>query len=153
VLVANFLGAFGGDLFLYVVGRYGGRAFLLAGARRFGVSAARIESAEDLIERHGVPLLLFGRYYLLVGRYVPLVCGASRMPFRRFAGYSAVGLAALTILVGLATYFLGQGVNGFAQNPLAAVWVCLAGLGVQLVVLVFTIALRRARRAHARRET
>lgn len=145
VLVANFLGAFAGDVFLYVLGRFGGRSLVLKGARRLSVSEARIESAEALVAKHGATLVLFGRYYLLVGRYVPLVCGAANMPFRRFAGYSAVGLVALTLLVGLAIYSLGQSLNGIAQNPLTAMWICVAGVGLQLGAIGFGLTVRRIR--------
>ena len=107
VLVVSFLGAIIGDNIGYQLGCRLGREWLLHHGRRFGLKPARVARAEEFFSRHGGKAVFFGRFIGFARALVPFVAGASRMPFRQFLGYNALGAALWSVGFVLLGYFLG----------------------------------------------
>jgi undecaprenyl-diphosphatase len=107
VLVISFLGAIIGDNIGYQLGCRLGREWLLHHARRFGLKPARLARAEEFFSRHGGKAVFFGRFIGFARALVPFVAGASRMPYRQFLGYNALGAALWSVGFVLLGYFLG----------------------------------------------
>jgi membrane-associated protein len=91
LIVAAWAGGVAGDAAGYALGRRHGRALLLRSAPRVGVPAERVERLERLIGRWGGPLLVAGRFVGIVRAFGPFLAGASAMPARRVAAFSAIG--------------------------------------------------------------
>jgi uncharacterized membrane protein YdjX (TVP38/TMEM64 family) len=127
-------------LIAYGLGAALGRplALRLAGARR-------VEMAERVLERGGVPALLLARLVPFVpSSLVGYVSGSTRVPVWRYAWTSALGTLPLTA----AAVYLGHRIEHFsASDPL--VWVA---IGVIAMLAASTLLLtRRLRAATARR--
>jgi undecaprenyl-diphosphatase len=107
VLVISFLGAIVGDNIGYQLGYRLGREWLLHHGRRFGLKPARLTRAEEFFSRHGAKAVFFGRFIGFARALVPFVAGASRMPYRQFLRYNALGAALWSVGFVLLGYFLG----------------------------------------------
>ncbi|WP_281244418.1 DedA family protein [Rhodococcus tukisamuensis] len=109
---------------------------------------ARIDSARDLLARRGGSAVFFGRFVVFTRAAVPLLAGISRMPYRRFLAFNALG--------GL-VWGVGFVVLGFvAGNSYAAVadavgrtTAVVVGVILLGIVLVWRSRVRRLRRTGA----
>lgn len=57
----------------------------------WGITTAQLKRTEHLTDRHGVRLLVVGRFLPGVRVVVPLLAGAGRMPFGQFTTYNLLG--------------------------------------------------------------
>jgi membrane protein DedA with SNARE-associated domain len=94
VIVVAAAAAIAGDTLGYLLGRRGGRAFLL----RDGFAAAHrrraVVKADRFFARYG-PVTVFAARFIPGLRYMAaLMAGATRMPWRRFAAANALGALA-----------------------------------------------------------
>jgi uncharacterized membrane protein YdjX (TVP38/TMEM64 family) len=126
----------GSLLLAYGLGATAGRPLALRLAGR-----SRVELAERVIDRGGVPMLLLARLVpFLPLSLVGYVAGAARVPLWRYTWTSALGIAPITA----AATYLGHALDDFSlSDPL--VWVALAVLAALLGTTV--LMLRRARAA------
>ncbi|MFW0873097.1 DedA family protein [Rhodococcoides corynebacterioides] len=137
VIVATAVGAFGGDLVPYFVGR----ALAAPVLRRLPPGTRRRRSLDwigaQLAERPG--LILVTSRYVPVGRYfVTLSAGISSLPWRTFGPYTAIAVVTWSIYIVMAGYLGGQALQ---DNMILAV---LVGLTVALAVTPLTqLVLRR----------
>jgi membrane protein DedA with SNARE-associated domain len=133
-------GAIVGDNIGYLIGRKGGRWLLTRpGAfRRQRQEVLRI--GEPFFERHGPKAVFFGRFLLGLRVWASWLAGATRMHWRSFVIWNALGGIAWACLIGLVAYFLGSS----ASNAVGAFG--LYGLvAVALAVVSFLVMHRRAR--------
>lgn len=124
VLVAGFIAAQGlldlGDLILvvavgaacgdsigYELGRRLGRHWLLRYGGRVGISRARLDRVDAFFKRHGGKSVFLGRFVGFARAVVPFLAGSSRMPYRLFLPYNALGALLWSAVVVLLGYFLG----------------------------------------------
>ena len=145
VMVAAALGATLGDNIGYRLGRRFGREWLLHHGRRFGVTRERLARAESFFARHGPKAVFFGRFVGFARALVPFVAGASRMSYRQFFVYNALGAVLWAVGFVLLGYALG------ASWRLAEQWI---GRATTILVLAAALVaavvwLRRRRRAGA----
>jgi undecaprenyl-diphosphatase len=124
VLVAGFIAAQGlldiGDLILvvavgatlgdsigYELGRLLGRPWLLRYGRRVGVKPARLDQVDAFFARHGGKSVFLGRFVGFARAFVPFIAGSSRMSYRLFLPYNALGAVLWSVVVVFLGYFLG----------------------------------------------
>jgi membrane protein DedA with SNARE-associated domain len=93
VLLAATAGSVAGALLLYVLGRTGGRAFLLRHGTLLRLDERRLDRADDWFDRHGPKVVFFGRLLPGVRSVVSIPAGASEMPVARFLLYTTAGSA------------------------------------------------------------
>jgi len=127
VIAAVAVGAIVGDNVGYRLGNQLGREWLLHHGGRFGITQTRFDRAEAFFTRHGPKAVFLGRFVGFARALVPFVAGASRMPYRRFIVYNALGAVLWTIGCVLLGYGLG------ASWPLAEQWI---GRATTLLVVV-----------------
>ncbi len=109
-------GAIVGDNLGYLIGRKGGR-WLLERPGRF--QRQRLEvlaTGEPFFERHGPKAVFFGRFLLGLRVWASWLAGATRMHWRLFAFWNALGGICWATGVGLLAYYLGHS----AKNALQA---------------------------------
>ena len=142
VIVVGTLGAIVGDNIGYQLGCRLGREWLLRHGARFGLKPERLDKAEAFFARHGAKAVFFGRFVWFARALVPFVAGASRMRYRQFIVYNAIGAVLWTLGCVLLGYFLG------ASWQVAEQWISRTGLiiGGLLAVAIIGIWIRRRRR-------
>lgn len=122
VIVVGILGATVGDNIGYQLGCHLGREWLLRHGARFGLRPKRFAQAEAFFARHGAKAVFLGRFMGFARALVPFVAGVSRMRYRQFIVYNAIGAVLWTLGCVLLGYFLG------ASWRVAERWISRTGL-------------------------
>ncbi|HTA12443.1 MAG TPA: DedA family protein [Solirubrobacteraceae bacterium] len=101
-----------GDNLGYLIGRRGGRWLLeRPGAfRRQRQEVLRV--GEPFFEVHGPKAVFFGRFVLGLRVWASWLAGATRMSWRSFVVWNALGGVCWASAVGLVAYFLGHSAGG-----------------------------------------
>jgi membrane protein DedA with SNARE-associated domain len=129
------LGAIVGDNIGYVIGRKGGR-WALERPGRFQTQRKQVLMlGEPFFERHGPKAVFFGRFLLGLRVWASWLAGATKMHWRSFVLWNALGGICWATAIGLLAYFLGNaagnvvstfGLYGLVGVVLAAVSVYVA---------------------------
>jgi membrane-associated protein len=129
VIVLAACGAIVGDNVGYLIGRKGGRWLLERPGRFHRQRLGVLQTGEPFFERHGPKAVFFGRFLLGLRVWASWLAGATRMHWRSFVLWNALGGIAWATAIGLLAYFLGSsagnaietfGVYGLAAALLAA---------------------------------
>ena len=123
-----------GDNTGYILGRRGLRP-LLAGRRASGRRRRLVARGDEFFQRHGGGAVFFGRWLPGLRVAAAWLAGESRMPWRRFLLWNALGGIGWASTIGTASYFLGKSASG----SLGAI----GFVGVGIAAVVFLIARRR----------
>ena len=147
VIVIAATAAIVGDNIGYLIGRKGGRWLL----ERPGAFQRQRQEVlligEPFFERHGPKAVFFGRFILGLRVWASWLAGATRMPWRSFLFWNALGGICWATAIGLIAYFLGRSASNAIQT------FGLFGLAAAVLALVGLFVMhRRARRARARRD-
>jgi membrane-associated protein len=142
------LGAVGGDVVSFTLGRRLGRPYLDAHAARLRIRPEHLERVERFFDRYGGRAILVGRFVGILRALTPFVAGASRLPLSRFLPYSvlgALGWAATFTVIGYAF------ASSFESAGDTATRVALGGAVLVGAVLAL-VAYLRGTRGHAGQE-
>jgi membrane protein DedA with SNARE-associated domain len=140
VILLAAAGAIVGDNLGYLIGRKGGRWLL---ERPGAFQRQRNEVlliGEPFFERHGPKAVFFGRFLLGLRVWASWLAGATRMHWRSFVVWNALGGICWATAIGLAAYFLGHS----AGNAIQAFG--LYGLAAVAIAIVSTIVMHRRHR-------
>jgi membrane protein DedA with SNARE-associated domain len=135
VIVVGIIGAILGDNIGYQLGSHLGREWLLRHGTRFGLKPKRLDKAEAFFARHGAKAVFFGRFVGFARALVPFLAGASRMRYRQFIVYNAIGAVLWTLACVLLGYFLG------ASWRVAEQWMSRTGLIIGVVLAAAAIGM------------
>jgi len=94
----------------YAIGYWGG-GFVLT---KFKVNAQRQRYFEDLFERRGGGVILFGRFVDGLRQLNGIISGVMKMPWWSFTSYNVAGALLWTASWGLGTYYLGRRIHVIA---------------------------------------
>jgi membrane protein DedA with SNARE-associated domain len=108
-------GAIIGDNLGYLIGRKGGRWLLERPGRFHRQRLQVLQVGEPFFERHGPKAVFFGRFLLGLRVWASWLAGATRMPWRSFVLWNALGGICWATGVGLLAYFLGHSANNAIQ--------------------------------------
>ncbi len=144
VIACAALGAILGDNIGYLIGRTGGRAFLLRFGRFFFVKPQHIAYAEQFFIRHGNKTVFFGRFTTLLRLWTALLAGVNSMHWQTFLLYNAAGGIVWAIFYGLLGYIAGRLFrDNFAQvEQIASTLGWIASGAIVVVVLLVIIVVR-----------
>jgi membrane protein DedA with SNARE-associated domain len=145
VMVATALGAVAGDNIGYFLGSRLGREWMLRKGSRFGLRKRGLARVEGFFQRQGPKAVFIGRFVGFARALVPFVAGASRMPYRKFVLYDALGAVLWTIGFVTLGYVLG------ASWRIAEQWIGRSGLILAAIaaLAVLVIWIRRHRKKPA----
>jgi len=133
-----------GDNIGYVIGRKGGR-WLLERPGWFERQRREVLTVgEPFFEAHGPKAVFFGRFVLGLRVWASWLAGATRMHWRSFVVWNALGGITWACAVGLAAYFLGSSAGGAIEA------FGLYGLAAVVLALVSGLLLHRRHVRHAR---
>ncbi len=144
VIACAAIGAIFGDNIGYLIGRTGGRTFILRFGRFFFVKPQYLEYAERFFDRHGNKTVFFGRFTTILRLWSALLAGVNHMPWRSFLLYNAAGGVVWAIFYGLLGYFAGRLFHdNFAQvERLASTIGWIASGAIIAIVLLVVIVIR-----------
>ncbi len=131
VIVLAAAAAIVGDNIGYLIGRKGGRWLLeRPGAfQRQRLEVLRV--GEPFFETHGPKAVFFGRFVLGLRVWASWLAGATRMHWRSFVLWNALGGTIWATAIGLLAYFLGHSagsaVEAFGVYGLVALAVAIVG--------------------------
>lgn len=123
-----------GDSIGYELGRWLGMDWLLRHGRWVGIREAHLERVENFFSRHGGKSAFFAHFMHLLRSLVPFAAGSSRMPYRTFFVFNALGCVAWASIFASLGYLLG------ASWRLAEKWIgrgsAVIGILLALVVVL-----------------
>jgi membrane protein DedA with SNARE-associated domain len=132
-----------GDSVGYEVGRrVGPRVLSLSALKKH---REHVDDARSVLARRGGAAVFLGRFVAFFRAVMPALAGASRMPYRRFLVFNAVGGTVWAVSFVLLGYLAGDSYQAVEQT---------VGRGAAAVVLVLVVAglvVWRLRRRHLRR--
>ena len=106
-----------------------------------------VERTRVFLERYGSRALILARFVPIVRTFVTLVAGVSRMDFRKFIGYTAIGGVLWACGVTILGYFLGN--VGLIKNNIDAVLVLIVLVSLVPMGVEYLLARRRNAREAA----
>lgn len=104
VIPVFFFAAFIGDTVNYSIGRSLSRWKWLS--KR--VNGPGMVKAHQLLEKHGIKTVAFGRFVPLIRTFVPLIAGTMHFEFRRFMIGNLLGVTVWVLLASLVGYYFGS---------------------------------------------
>lgn len=104
VIPVFFLAAFIGDTVNYFIGRSLSRWQWLS--KR--VNGPGMVKAHQLLEKHGIKTVAFGRFVPLIRTFVPLIAGTMHFDFRRFMIGNLLGVTVWVLLASVVGYYFGS---------------------------------------------
>jgi membrane protein DedA with SNARE-associated domain len=116
VIVLAAAGAIVGDNIGYVIGRKGGRWLLERPGRFHRQRLDVLRTGEPFFERHGPKAVFFGRFVLGLRVWASWLAGATRMHWRSFVVWNALGGICWATGIGLLAYFLGNSAGNAIQT-------------------------------------
>jgi membrane protein DedA with SNARE-associated domain len=137
VIVLAAAGAIVGDNIGYLIGRKGGR-WLLERPGAFQRQRHQVlVIGEPFFERHGPKAVFFGRFLLGLRVWASWLAGATRMHWRSFVIWNALGGICWATAIGLIAYYLGHS----ASNAIETFGIY--GLVAVLLAIVSGVVLHR----------
>jgi membrane protein DedA with SNARE-associated domain len=109
------LGAIVGDNIGYLIGRRGGRWLLERPGAFERQRRDALRYGESFFERHGPKAVFLGRFVLGLRVWASWLAGATRMRWRSFAFWNALGGICWATAIGLLAYFLGHAASNVVQ--------------------------------------
>jgi membrane protein DedA with SNARE-associated domain len=137
-----------GDNVGYALGRWGGEPFLRKHGRRLHVDEKKLKVARYLFREHGGKVVFFGRFVSILRTYAAFLAGVSRMHWRSFLVYNALGGALWATAFGLAAYFAGRGF----ESTHGIIDVVVGVVAVAIVVSLFIFLRRRGKELERKAE-
>jgi membrane-associated protein len=132
-----------GDNIGYAIGRIGGRSLLETPRLPFhGRRMRMIEAGDRFFARHGSKAVFLGRWVALVRVTAAWMAGASRMPFRTFFFWNALGGLTWGLTIGLVAFYAGKAAVHVIEK--FGVYAAIA-IGVLVVAGVVWLKLRERR--------
>jgi membrane-associated protein len=130
VIVLAAAAAIVGDNIGYLIGRKGGRWLLERPGRFYSQRRQVLETGEPFFKRHGPKAVFFGRFILGLRVWASWLAGATRMDWRSFVLWNALGGICWAATIGLLSYYLGRAagdaVKTFGLFGLAAALLAIA---------------------------
>jgi membrane protein DedA with SNARE-associated domain len=133
-MVVGSLGAVMGGQAGYLVGRFGGRPFVLRWGRYAFITPERLGRAERFFERHGGMAVFLARLVTGLRVFGALVAGMSRMSWSKFTLYSGLGGVVWATAAVALGYFLWASI-GLVEQRIGRISLLLVATLVLVVIL------------------
>ena len=144
VIVLALAGEVLGSLAGYLIGYFGGRPLVDRFGKYVLLTHKDLDRAEAWFDRHGEPLVLFGRFIPLLRSFVSFAAGLAEMAVAKFLIFTVIGCAVWCTALALLGDSLGSSYNDVQKSFSDAGYV-IAVLAVVAVALLFWHRLRTLR--------
>ncbi len=154
IIVCAAAGAIMGDNLGYLVGRTGGRAFVLRFGRYLFLKPQYLDRAEKFFAKHGDKTVFFGRFIAVLRAWAAFLAGVNHMRWRTFVVYNAAGGILWATIYGILGYVAGRLFHdNFNEVEHLARIIGWTGAGIIIAVVLAIIIVFRIRRARRSRST
>src|SRR5580658_6070776 len=106
-LVAALAGSAGG-LIGFLVGQWGGYRLVRRYGHHIRIDESKIKVGRYVFDRYGWTVVLFGRFVSILRTYTAFLAGTSRMRFRTFVFFNALGALAWSAVYSFGAYAIGN---------------------------------------------
>jgi membrane protein DedA with SNARE-associated domain len=107
VVVAGTLGNVVGSYLAWLIGKCGGRSWLLRWGRYVGLRPQEIDKAQDWFDRRGASVVFWSRLLPGIRTFISLPAGIAEMPAARFGIYTVAGCLPWTAVLAVVGYGIG----------------------------------------------
>ena len=108
IIVTGTIAATLGDNLGFTLGHYGGRPLMLRYQRFFHISDEAVKRGEDLLQRHGAPIIFVARFIFGLRIVAGPMAGVLGMHWAQFALFNFLGAALWVTVISCAGYFFGS---------------------------------------------
>jgi membrane protein DedA with SNARE-associated domain len=136
VILVGASAAIVGDNLGYLVGRAGGRPLLFRYGRVLHVKDRQLAILDSFFERHGPKTVFFGRWVIFLRVWAALFAGASRMHWRQFGFWNALGGLAWATTMGSLAYVFAASVVRISKVFGIAAWVLAIAVGIAVAIFI-----------------
>ncbi|MFF7401150.1 MULTISPECIES: DedA family protein [Streptomyces] len=143
VALIAFAAAVVGDNIGYLIGHFGGRAFVHRWGKYVFLTPKRFAVAEDFFARHGGVIVTVARFIEGLRQANGIVAGTSGMHWRRFLAFNALGAALWVGLWTTLAYLAGSHIDTVYEDIKRYELYFLLALAVLVLALVARHVLRR----------
>ena len=133
-----------GSLAGYLIGYFGGRPLVDRFGKYVLLTHKDLDRAEAWFDRHGEPLVLFGRFIPLLRSFVSFAAGLAEMAIAKFVVFTVIGCAIWCTALALLGDSLGSSYD-HVQKSFSDIGYVLAVLAVLAVAFLFWHRLRTLR--------
>jgi len=151
VILIGVAGTVTGALIAYLVGRYGGRAFVDRYGKYVLLSHEDLDAAEERFSRHGDWIVAVGQVIPFVRAFMGFGSGIAEVPYVPFVGLTAIGAAVWVSLISVIGYLAAGSWHTVLKWFGGASYV-IAGVVVIALVVAFVHRWRKYHEAQARRD-
>ncbi|WP_373685890.1 DedA family protein [Priestia megaterium] len=122
--IAGTIGGLIAQIFLYVLGSYGGRPLLLRYGKFLLISPRHLKKSETWFNQYGAGVVFFTRFIPIIRHAISIPAGVTKMAFTRFILYTIAAIVPWSILF----IYLGKtlGSNWRQINQISGSYVHLA---------------------------
>src|SRR6516165_6638110 len=106
--LVGFIAAVLGDNIGYAIGRFGGHAVVLRWGKYVGMTAERLDKAQDFFNRHGGKIITVARFIEGLRQANGIIAGIIEMRWLKFVAFNALGAALWVGTWVTIGYFAGQ---------------------------------------------
>ena len=144
VIVVAVVGEVLGSLVGYLIGAKGGRVAVDKWGKYLLLTHKDLDRAEAWFDRHGEPLVLFGRFIPLLRSFVSFAAGLAEMALAKFLVFTVIGCAVWCTALSLLGYSLG-GTYDHVQKSFSYATYVIAVLAVVAVAVLIWHRVRTMR--------
>jgi membrane protein DedA with SNARE-associated domain len=137
VIVLAASGEILGSLAGYLIGYFGGRPLVDRFGKYVLLTHKDLDRAEAWFDRHGEPLVLFGRFIPLLRSFVSFAAGLAEMAFAKFLLFTAIGCALWSTALALLGYSLGHSYDSVQKSFSYAGYVVAVGAVIAVAFLFY----------------
>jgi membrane-associated protein len=109
LLIGGSIAAVAGDAVGYLIGREAGPR-LFEREDSFWFRRKHLDAAQRFFAKHGGKTIVLARFIAAVRTFAPVVAGAAKMSYPRFAVFNVLGAVGWVCIVTLAAYMFGNAV-------------------------------------------
>ena len=145
-VIAGTIGGLIAQLFLYWIGKFGGRPFLRKYGKLLFIKDGQIDTAEMWFQKYGIGVIFTARFIPIVRHAISIPAGISNMSLRTFTLYTTLAILPWSVLF----IYLGQQLaeNWENINTLAKPYVqpiTIAAIAVTIIYFIL-IAIKRKKK-------
>jgi membrane protein DedA with SNARE-associated domain len=157
VIACAAFGAIVGDNIGYLIGRTGGRAFVMRFGKYVFIKPEHLARAEVYFAKHGDKTVFFGRFIAILRAWAAFLAGVNHMHWRTFLIYNAAGGIVWATIFGTLGYVAGRFFHdNFAQVERLATtlgWLGTALIVIAVLVVLIVFRMHRHKRAQTLTQT
>jgi membrane protein DedA with SNARE-associated domain len=150
VIATGVIGAIGGSLIGFWLGRNFGYRLLLRYGSYIGLTEARLKIGQLLFRRYGLSILIVCRFLPMLRSFIGILGGINRMPTIPFLLGTTVGAIVSVTVIALMAYYLGDELRH--QTRIVIGFIVSVALVIVAVVALAIARYERSLEAQAERE-